>query len=224
MAEIAPEVLAMDMEQDRVHKHKDVLAHSIQVTARAEADLTLRLTTLFHDIGKPATRRFNSDGVTFRHHEAVGAKITQKRLKALGYSPQMVSDVTELVRLSGRFKGYTDGWSDSAVRRYVKEAGGRLELLNKLVRADCTTKNPRKEADLQLAVDDLEKRIDEIAAADAKAAERPQLNGHQIMTHLDVKGPVVGEAVAYLLEVKREEGELPETEVYKRLDAWYEQR
>ena len=139
--EIVPELPALRLEQDPIHRHKDVLAHTIAVVAKTRADLTLRLATLFHDVGKPRTRSYERGTVTFYHHEAVGARMTRKRLIELGYPEQVVDDVSELVRLSGRFKGYADGWSDAAVRRYAREAGPLLGYLNELVRADCTTRN-----------------------------------------------------------------------------------
>ena len=130
---VVPELPALRLEQDPIHRHKDVLAHTIAVTAKTRPDLKVRLAALFHDIGKPATRSFEHGGVTFRHHEAVGAKIARRRLRELEFDKQMVKDVAELVRLSGRFKGYGDGWSDAAVRRYAREAGHLLGDLNELM-------------------------------------------------------------------------------------------
>lgn len=217
-----PELAALQLEQDPIHKHKDVLAHSIAVTAKTRPDLTLRLAALFHDIGKPATRSYEHGGVTFRHHEVVGAKITRRRLRSMEYDKPIVKDVVELVRLSGRFKGYSDGWSDSAVRRYARDAGHLLGLLNELVRADCTTRNKAKEARLQEQIDEMEMRVVQLAKADARAAERPQMDGGAIMAHLNLPpGPEVGQALKYLLEVKRNEGELPMEDVFKRLDEWW---
>lgn len=220
---VVPELPALRLEQDPIHRHKDVLAHTIAVTAKTRADLVLRLSALFHDIGKPKTRSFEHGGVTFRHHEAVGAKITRKRLREMGYEDELIRDVTELVRLSGRFKGYGDGWSDSAVRRYARDAGHLLGLLNELIRSDCTTRNRAKEARLHELIDELEERILSLAKADLAAAERPQLDGQAVMDHLGIGGgPVVGKALAYLLEVKRNEGELPVEDLRKRLDEWWE--
>lgn len=221
-AKIVPELPALQLEQDPIHRHKDVLAHTIAVTARTRPDLTLRMSALFHDIGKPATRSFEHGGVTFRHHEAVGAKMTKKRLRALEYEKQTVRDVAELVRLSGRFKGYGDGWSDSAVRRYARDAGHLLGHLNELVRADCTTRNRSKEARLHRQIDELEERIIELAKADAMAAERPQIDGRAVMERFDVGGgPKIGKALDHLLEIKRTEGELAHEELLVRLDAWW---
>lgn len=220
--QIIPELPALALEQDPIHKHKDVLAHTIAVTAKTRADLVLRMAALFHDIGKPRTRRIDENGVTFRHHEAVGAKMTKKRLRALGYPDDVVRDVAELVRLSGRFKGYADGWSDSAVRRYARDAGHLLGLLNELVRSDCTTRNQRKRLELQHHVDSLEERIVELAAADRRKAERPLIDGQAVMDRYDIgPGPLVGKALKFLLELKRSEPDLDVEATEARLDAWW---
>ena len=225
MAEMVPEFLDLRMEQDPAHRHKDVLAHTITVVAQAPNDLIVRLACLFHDIAKPCTRKIINGEVTFRNHEAVGAAMARRRLVALGFDEQTVNDVSELVRLSGRFKGFDEGWSDSAVRRYVKDAGPLLAKLNLLVRADCTTRNPRKAARLQELVDELEQRIQEVAAADRRAAERPQIDGDAVMAHLDIgPGPLVGRALRWLLELKRSEGVLPEDELIVRLKCWAERQ
>lgn len=222
-AEIVPELPALALEQDPIHKHKDVLAHSIAVTAKTRADLVLRLGALFHDIGKPRTRKIDPElGVTFRHHEAVGAKMTRKRLNALEFDEQIVEDVTELVRLSGRFKGFAAGWSDSAVRRYARDAGHLLGTLNELIRSDCTTRNERKRQELHHHVDVLEDRIAELAEQDRRAAERPLLDGAAVMARFDVPpGPSVGKALKFLLELKRSEPGLDVTATEERLDAWW---
>ena len=223
--DIVPELPALRLEQDPIHKHKDVLSHTIAVTAKTPADLRLRLAALFHDIGKPRTRSFEHGGVTFRHHEAVGAKMTRKRLRELEYPTDVVKDVTELVRLSGRFKGYADGWTDSAVRRYARDAGHLLGHLNALVRSDCTTRNQRKRMELHHHVDELERRIAELAEADRQAAERPLLDGQAVMDRLGLQpGPVVGQAMAFLLELKRAEPDLDVEETGVRLDRWYAER
>ncbi len=223
--QIVPELPALALEQDPIHRHKDVLSHTIAVTAQSPARLRVRLAALFHDVGKPATRRFGPDGVTFRHHEVVGSKMTRKRLRALDYDRQMVDDVTELVRLSGRFKGYTDGWSDSAVRRYARDAGHLLGDLNALVRSDCTTRNRAKVAALHAAIDQMEERIKALAEADRRAAERPLLDGDDVMRHLGIPpGREVGEAVRYLLDEKRA-GRTPDRDAaVARLDAWWAAR
>ncbi len=223
--QLVPELPALRLEQDPIHRHKDVLAHTIAVTAKTGPNLTLRLAALFHDIGKPATRSFEHGGVTFRHHEAVGAKITRRRMREMGYEKAMVKDVCELVRLSGRFKGYADGWSDAAVRRYARDAGHLLGELNQLVRSDCTTRNKNKAMRLQNLMDELEERIVQLAKEEREAAERPQLDGRAIMAHLGIQGgPAVGEAVEFLLAVKRAEGVLAEDEILARLDAWWAER
>ena len=220
--QIIPELPALALEQDPIHKHKDVLAHTIAVTAKTRADLVLRLAALFHDIGKPRTRTIDEQGVTFRHHEAVGAKMTKKRLAALGYPEELVRDVAELVRLSGRFKGYASGWSDAAVRRYARDAGHLLGVLNELVRSDCTTRNQRKRLELQHHVDHLEARIVELAAADRIKAERPLVDGQMVMERFGVApGPRIGKALAFLLELKRSEPELDVDATLARLDAWW---
>lgn len=225
-AEIVPELPALELEQDPIHKHKDVLAHTIAVTAKTRPDLTVRLAALFHDIGKPKTRRIDErEGVTFRHHEVVGAKITRKRLEALDYDDQVVEDVTELVRLSGRFKGYSAGWSDSAVRRYARDAGRLLGDLNELVRCDCTTRNRRKAEDLQHHVDELERRIADLAEADRVAAERPLIDGDEVMVRLGIgPGREVGESLRFLLELKRNEPDLDRDATAARLDEWWQSR
>jgi len=225
MDSIAPELSLLRMEQDPIHRHKDVLAHTVAVVGKTKPDLRVRLAALFHDVGKPKTRRIDEDGVTFRHHEAVGARMTRKRLLAVGFDEDMVETVTELVRMSGRFKGYSDGWSDSAVRRYAREAGPLLGDLNHLIRCDCTTRNKQKAAGIQAAMDDLERRIAELAEADRRAAERPDMDGSDVMNHLGIPpGPAVGEAVRMLLEVKRAEGELERSELEARLEAWWKAR
>lgn len=219
---VLPELPALALEQDPIHKHKDVLAHSIAVTAKTRNDLVLRCAALFHDIGKPRTRRFDENGVTFRHHEAVGARMTKKRLTALGFDEQIVEDTSELVRLSGRFKGYASGWSDSAVRRYARDAGHLLGVLNELVRSDCTTRNQRKRQELHHHVDALEERILQLAAEDRRKAERPLLDGAFVMSHLGIEpGPDVGRALKFLLELRRSEPSVDEQETILRLEQWW---
>ncbi|MEZ5166216.1 MAG: HDIG domain-containing protein [Acidimicrobiales bacterium] len=184
--------------------------------------MLVRLAALFHDIAKPRTRSFEHGGVSFRHHEVVGARMTRRRMTELGYPQDRVEAVAELVRLSGRFKGYADGWSDSAVRRYARDAGPLLGRLNALVRSDCTTRNKQKEADLHAWIDDLEARIATLAEEERRAAERPQIDGQAVMTHLGTPpGRHVGDILAMLLEVKRAEGELDDAELYRRVDEWW---
>ena len=222
---IVPELPALRLEQDPVHRHKDVLEHTVAVTAKTSPDLRLRLAALFHDIGKPATRSYVHGKVTFHQHEAVGAKITRRRLRALGYPDDVVADVTELVRLSGRVKGFARGWSDSAVRRYVRDAGHLLERLNELVRCDCTTRNAARAAELQRIVNRLEARIGEVGEADRRAAERPLLDGHAVMERLGLgPGPEIGQALRFLLAQRREHPDLTVAETERRLDEWWAER
>jgi len=221
--DLVPELPALRMEQDPVHRHKEVLTHTVFVVAKTPPDLTVRLAALFHDIAKPVTRSFEHGGVTFRDHEAVGARMTRKRMKALGYDHQMVHDVSELVRLSGRFKGYAATWSDSAVRRYARDAGPLLGKLNALVRSDCTTRNAQKARNLQRSIDELEQRIVDLAKQERRAAERPQIDGAAVMAHLGIgPGPEVGRIMSWLLDLKRAEGVLDEADLYARLDAHWE--
>lgn len=220
-----PELVALKLEQDPVHKHKDVWHHTLAVLERAPAELTVRLAALLHDIGKPRTRRIGSDGVTFHHHEIVGAKMAARRLRALRYPRAVVEDVAELIRLHHRFHTYRLGWTDSAVRRYVRDAGSLLGTLNALVRADCTTRNPAKAARLAKRMDELEARIAALAAQEELDALRPDLDGGQVMAYLGVApGPVVGEAKQFLLDLRMEEGPLGEDEAFRRLDSWGRER
>ena len=220
--QLVPELLALRMEQDPIHRHKDVLSHTVAVVAKTPGDEIVRLAALFHDIAKPQTRSFEHGGVTFRHHEVVGGRVTKKRMTALGYSEEKVVDVAELVRMSGRFKGYADGWSDTAVRRYARDAGPLLGRLNSLVRSDCTTRNKAKAQKIQEWIDDLERRIAELADEDRKAAERPQIDGAAVMAHLDIEpGREVGQIMKWLMDLKRSEGVLDEADLLARLDAFY---
>lgn len=220
--ELVPELPALRMEQDPIHRHKDVLSHTVAVVAKTPADLTVRLAALFHDIAKPKTRSFEHGGVTFRHHEVVGARMTKKRMAALGYDDAMIEPVSELVRMSGRFKGYAEGWSDAAVRRYARDAGPLLGRLNALIRSDCTTRNRNKAEALQASIDDLERRIGELAEEDRRAAERPQIDGDEVMAILGIgPGREVGQIMRWLLELKRSEGELADDELHARLREYH---
>ena len=235
--EFLPELPAMRLEQDPIHRHKDVLSHTIAVVenVRRPAEHSggrsfdfrrTRLAALFHDIGKPKTRGYRKGkGVTFHHHEVVGARMTRDRLQALRYSNADVEAITRLVELHLRFHTYKMGWTDAAVRRYVRDAGDLLGELNVLTRCDCTTRNERKAAMLAARMDELEARIDVLAAQEELKAIRPELDGNQVMERLGVApGPVVGEAVSYLLELRLEEGVLGEEEAGRRLDAWWAAR
>jgi poly(A) polymerase len=235
---VLPEVPALRLERDEHHRHKDVYEHSLTVLAQAIAyerergvldspDLVVRLAALLHDIGKPATRRLEPGGaVTFHHHDMVGAKLAKKRLRALRFDNDTVAAVARLIELHLRFFGYTDGaWSDSAVRRYVRDAGEQLERLHILSRADVTTRNRRKADMLAFAYDDLEARIAVLAEEEELAAVRPELDGQQIMAALGIApGPVVGQAYAYLLEVRLDEGPIGEEAARERLLTWWAAR
>ena len=220
-----PELAGLKLEQDPVHKHKDVFSHTLAVVERTDPILELRLAALLHDIGKPKTRKIDPDGVSFHHHEVVGARMAEERLKALRFSNQMVDTVRDLIFLHHRFHTYRLGWSDSAVRRYVRDAGPLLGTLNDLVRADCTTRNPVKAKRLGARMDELEARIGELAQQEELASIRPELDGVQVMAYLGTEpGPIVGEAHKFLLDLRLDEGELGEQEVYRRLDAWAKER
>ncbi len=225
MAEVLPEVAALRLEQDPIHRHKDVLAHSIAVTEKSSPKLVLRLAALLHDIGKPATRSFSENGVAFHHHDVVGAKMARKRLRALRYPKDVIEAVSNLIFLHLRVHTYRMGWTDSAVRRYVRDAGDQLEDLNELIRCDCTTRNPAKARQLQDRMDELEVRISEVAAKEELNAMRPALDGSEVMERLGVSaGPTVGKALKFLLHVRLEEGEIPKQEAYERLDSWWSEQ
>ncbi len=202
-----PELNAMRLEQDPVHRHKDVLAHTIAVVAKTSPSLVVRLAALLHDIGKPRTRGFGPQGVTFHHHEVVGARMARERLMALRYPHQVVEDVTRLVELHLRFHTYRMGWTDSAVRRYARDAGPLLDELNELTRCDCTTRDARKAAALAARMDELEARIAALREQEELAKMRPSLDGRQVMDLLGVgPGPVVGRALQFLLDLRLDEG------------------
>lgn len=233
---VIPEVPALRLMIDEHARHKDVYEHSLTVLTQAieleksrghEPDLVLRVAALLHDIGKPATRRIEGGGVvTFHHHDVVGAKLAAKRLRALRFDNDTISSVTRLIELHLRFFGYTDGaWTDSAVRRYVRDAGDQLERLHILTRADVTTRNQRKSDRLSFAYDDLEERIAAITEAEGIAALRPDLDGEQIMAILGLApGREVGEAYRFLLELRLDEGPLGEEEATRRLSNWWAAR
>ena len=220
-----PELPALALQQDPVHRHKDVLKHTIAVVAKCEDRLRLRLAALLHDIGKPATRTFGPEGVAFHHHEVVGARMAEDRLKELRYPNDLVRDVSELIRLHLRFHTYKDGWTDSALRRYIVDAGPLLDDLNALVRADCTTQNPQKAKALAALQDDLELRIARLAEQENLKELRPPLDGNDVMEHLGVPpGRVVGEALAYLKDLRLERGPIDRDEAFELLDAWATER
>ncbi|MFJ7337637.1 CCA tRNA nucleotidyltransferase [Streptomyces sp. NPDC101110] len=227
---VMPELPALRLERDEHHRHKDVYDHTLIVLEQAMAleeggpDLTLRLAALLHDIGKPRTRRFEKDGrVSFHHHEVVGAKMTKKRMTALKYSNELVKDVSRLVELHLRFHGYGTGeWTDSAVRRYVRDAGPLLDRLHKLTRSDCTTRNKRKAAALSRAYDGLEERIAKLQDQEELDAIRPDLDGNQIMEILGVgPGPVIGRAYQHMLELRLEHGPMEPDAAVAALKEWW---
>ena len=221
-----PELSSLKLEQDPVQKHKDVFHHTLAVVERTDPVLELRLAALLHDIGKPKTRRIDpQEGVSFHHHEVVGADMAAERLRTLRFPNEVVHSVSEVIRLHHRFHTYRLGWSDSAVRRYVRDAGPLLPTLNAMVRADCTTRNQAKAKELAGRMDELEARIAELAAKEELDKIRPELDGRQVMELLGVPpGPLVGEAMGFLLELRLEEGLLGEDEVSRRLDEWWKQR
>jgi len=220
--EFIPELPGLALEQDPIHRHKDVLAHTLAVVDKTSPDRLLRLAALFHDVGKPKTRAFVDGGVTFHHHEVVGARMTRHRMQALRYSNEDVDVVTELVNLHLRFHTYRLGWTDRAVRRYVRDAGPLLDRLNELTRCDCTTRNANKARALGRRMDELEARIDELRQQEEIDAIRPDLDGSQVMDHLGLKpGRDVGRALTYLLELRMDEGPLGEQEARARLSEWW---
>lgn len=227
---VLPELPALRLESDEHHRHKDVYEHTLIVLEQAMVleedgpDLVLRLAALLHDIGKPRTRRFEDDGrVSFHHHEVVGAKMTKKRMTALKYSNDLVKDVSHLVELHLRFHGYGTGeWTDSAVRRYVRDAGPLLGRLHKLTRSDCTTRNKRRAAALSRAYDGLEDRIGQLQEQEELDAIRPDLDGNQIMEILDIgPGPAIGQAYKFLLELRLENGPMERDAATAALKEWW---
>ncbi len=223
--EFIPEVPALALEADPIHHHKDVLAHTIAVVEKTTPELRLRLAALFHDIGKPETREFGPGGVSFHHHEVVGSRLTKRRMNALRYSRNMVDDVSQLVYLHMRPHTYKMGWTDSAVRRYVRDAGPLLVELNELVRSDVTTRSAKRAREIASRIDELERRIAELRQQEELDALRPPIDGHQVMEHLGLEpGPVVGEIMRMLLERRIDEGPYTEDEALAMLDAWAKRR
>ncbi|WP_017614204.1 CCA tRNA nucleotidyltransferase [Nocardiopsis salina] len=232
---VFPEIPRMSLEIDEHHRHKDVYQHSLTVLDQAidlersrghEPDLVLRLAALLHDIGKPKTRSFEGNNrVTFHHHEVVGASMSRKRLNKLRFPKDVVNAVSKLVSLHLRFHGYGKGeWTDSAVRRYARDAGDQIERLHILTRADCTTRNKRKAAALARSYDDIERRIDELAEQEELDRIRPDLDGNEIQEILGIKpGPAVGKAYRYMLELRLENGPMSKEEAKAELLEWAEQ-
>lgn len=219
--EFLPELPGLQLEQDPVHRHKDVLHHTFAVVETCdERDLTLRLAALLHDIGKPRTREITPEGVQFHHHEVVGARMAKERLQALRYSSSVVEDVVKLVEMHLRFHGYSE-WSDSAVRRYVRDAGPLLDRLNQLTRADCTTQNRFKAKQLAALQDDLEERIARLAEEENLDAMRPPLDGQEVMEHLGITpGPIVGRALEHLMQLRLDRGPIERDEALVLLEEW----
>jgi len=225
-----PELRLMRVEQDPIHRHKDVLTHTIAVVENVRVGAApefnfrqTRLAALFHDIGKPRTKSIkDGKGVTFHHHEVVGARMTRDRLRALKYPNDDVEAITELVALHLRFHTYQMGWTDSAVRRYVRDAGPLLSELNVLTRCDCTTRNEKKAAALSRRMDELENRISELAEREELASLRPELDGATVMQILDLPpGPAVGAALEFLMDIRLEEGLVGDDEIRRRLHEWW---
>ena len=232
---VLPELPALALERDEHHRHKDVYEHTLTVLEQSidledrlgGPDLVSRLAALMHDVGKPRTRRFLDDGsVTFHHHDVVGAKLTRKRLQALRFSGDTVEAVAALVELHLRFHGYGGGeWTDSAVRRYVRDAGDQLERLHVLTRADCTTRNAKKAERLRRTYDDLEARIARLSEAEELASIRPDLDGSQIMEILGIPpGPDVGQAYRFLLDLRLDHGPMSEDDARTALLSWWASR
>ena len=225
MDQFLPEFSRMRLEQDPIHRHKDVLTHTIAVIGKTSTNRLVRLSALYHDVGKPRTRAIGDAGVSFHHHEVVGARMTRDRMKALKYSSDDVEAVSRLVFLHLRFHTYKMGWTDSAVRRFVRDAGDLLPELIELTRCDCTTRNERKAQELAKRMDELEERIDDLLAREELASMRPDLDGNAVMTYLGLTpGRDVGDALDFLLELRLEEGPLGEDEAKRRLDAWWAER
>lgn len=231
---VLPELPALALERDEHHRHKDVYEHTLTVLEQAidleprlpgeGPDFVSRFAALMHDVGKPRTRRFLGDGtVTFHHHDVVGAKITRKRMKALRFSNDQIDAVSKLVELHLRFHGYGSGeWTDSAVRRYVRDAGDQLERLHVLTRADCTTRNQRKADRLRRTYDDLEARIERLSEEEELASIRPDLDGNQIMEILGIgPGREVGEAYQFLLDLRMDHGPMSPEAAEAALREWW---
>jgi poly(A) polymerase len=216
-----PELPGLAMEQDPHHRHKDVLEHTFAVVDKASPELRLRLAALLHDVGKPETREFGPGGVTFHHHEVVGARMARHRLRALRYPKEVVDDVSKLVYLHLRPHTLKLGWTDSAVRRYVRDAGPLLDSLNQLVRCDVTTANRRREREIQTGIDELESRIAYLSEQEELASLRAPIDGNDVMTYLGMEpGPQVGEIMSMLLEKRIEDGPYPAVEAYELTRSW----
>jgi poly(A) polymerase len=219
--EFIQELPALALESDPIHHHKDVLAHTIAVVEKTSPRLRLRLAALFHDVGKPETREFGPGGVSFHHHEVVGARMATRRMTELRYPKSVVEDVSRLVFLHMRPHTYKMGWTDSAVRRYVRDAGPLLEDLNELVRSDVTTRNAKRARAISNRIDELEQRIMELGQREELDAMRPPIDGNQVMEYLGLEpGPIVGEIMDMLLERRIDDGPYSEKEAFVLLDSW----
>lgn len=236
---VLPEIPALRLQIDEHHRHKDIFEHTMTVLERAIAletddegpvpgpDLTLRLAALLHDIGKPRTRRFEPGGkVSFHHHDAVGAKMTRKRMRALHFDHHLIDDVSFLVDMHLRFHGYVDEpWTDSAVRRYVKDSGPLYERLNRLTRADATTQNRRKAMMFSTAMDELEQRVRDLREKEDLAAIRPDLDGTEIIAILGIEpGPLVGEAYRHMLDYRLDHGPVDHDAAVGELNRWWSEQ
>jgi poly(A) polymerase len=230
--EFMPEIPGLRLEQDPIHRHKDVLTHTFAVVANARArkadgtsNRIVRIAALLHDVGKPKTRSIGAHGVSFHHHEVVGARLARERLTALRYPNDEVDQITRLVYLHLRFHGYGEGdggWTDSAVRRYVRDAGDLLDELNELTRCDCTTRNERRARELARRMDALEERIERLEAEEEIKAVRPELDGNEVMQILALQpGPEVGKAMKFLLDLRLDEGMIGPDEAERRLRDWW---
>jgi poly(A) polymerase len=217
-----PELPGLALEQDPIHRHKDVLAHTLAVVDKTSKNRLLRLAALFHDVGKPKTRAITDGGVSFHHHEVVGARMTRVRMEALRYPAADTETVVRLVELHLRFHTYRLGWTDKAVRRYVRDAGPHLDQLNELTRCDCTTRNAAKARALARRMDELEARIAILREQEELDSLRPDLTGNQVMDLLGIgPGPAVGKALAFLMELRLDEGPLGEEQASALLLAWW---
>ena len=216
-----PELNSMQLEQDPIHQHKDVLAHTIAVVGNTKPELLVRLAALLHDVGKPKTRSIGPTGVSFHHHEVVGARMARERMTALRYPQDLTDDVVRLVELHLRIHTYAMGWTDRAVRRYARDAGPLLGDLNHLVRCDCTTRNKKKAAALGRRMDELEERIRVLGEQEELDSIRPPLDGRAVMEFLGIPpGRDVGRALDYLLEARLDEGPISEEDARRRLAEW----
>ncbi|MGA7282500.1 MAG: CCA tRNA nucleotidyltransferase [Acidimicrobiia bacterium] len=220
-AHFIPELPALAMEQDPFQRHKDVLRHTFAVVDKASPGLVIRLAALFHDVGKPATRQFGPGGVSFHHHEVVGARLTRHRLKELRYPKDVIRDVSQLVFLHLRPHTLDAGWTDSAVRRYVRDAGDLLDELNELVRCDVTTANAQRERAIQRRIDELEERIARLSEEEEISKLRPPIDGNDVMAYLGIgPGPRVGDIIERMLERRIEEGPYTKQAAYDMVRAW----